>query len=83
MIIIIYYRRLKRKIIVKRFMCKVMNNDGKETLIRRQLVSVSYLGTPLPRYIVINHVIFEVEPFIYQLYKCYNYLLYEYVQQSC
>lgn len=68
---------------VKRFTRKIMQTDGTEKVVPRQLISVSFLGTSLPKRIVINQVIFEVEPYIYPVIICNKCLRYGHVIQNC
>lgn len=68
---------------VKRFMRKQTDSEGSLKFIPRQMISVSFLGSTLPKYICINQVRFEVEPFVYPVIQCIKCLRYGHVQQNC
>lgn len=67
---------------IKRLTRKIVDN-GVTKEVPRQLVSISFLGTALPREVVINSCIFPVEPFIYPVIQCYKCLRYGHMQQQC
>lgn len=68
---------------VKRFMRKIATENGDFKSVPRQLVCVSFLGTNLPKQVVINSCIFSVEPYIYPVIQCYTCLRYGHMSQQC
>ena len=57
---------------VKRMSRKILLEDGTAKYVPKQSIVVSFLGTILPKYVTINSVLFEVEPYIYSVIQCYN-----------
>lgn len=65
--------RLKRKTII----------EGKASLVPRQLIVLTFEGNILPNQIIINSVIFPVEPFVQRVTQCFKCLRYGHVADQC
>lgn len=69
---------------IKRLRKKVVNRDsGKEELIDRQTIVVTFLGSVVPNRIRINLCTFPVEPWVYPVVKCYSCLRFGHVASQC
>ncbi|XP_050512813.1 uncharacterized protein LOC126888514 [Diabrotica virgifera virgifera] len=67
-------KRLKRRITTE-------TNDIK--LVARQLVCITFIGSSLPKEVIINSCIFPVEPYIYPVIQCERCLRYGHMTQQC
>lgn len=67
---------------VKRLKRKVMS-DGNASYVDTQSVVISFEGNILPKSVIINSVILEVEPFIQRVIQCFKCLRYGHVARQC
>lgn len=73
-----------RKVLeVKRLERKVVDEEGKEKLVKRQMVVISFQGNELPQCIRINGVNFHVEPYIHPVVQCHKCLRYGHISKLC
>lgn len=70
---ILEIRRLKRKLII--------NNEV--TYVPNQTIVISFKGQTLPKQVVIEKIIFEVEPYIQRVVQCLKCLRYGHISNQC
>lgn len=68
---------------VKRLERKVVGDDGKERVVKRQIVVVSFRGNSLPQEVRINGVLVPVEPFVHPVVQCFRCLRYGHTSFLC
>lgn len=73
----------KKVLEVKRLERKIVDNDGKEKIVQRQIIVVSFLGNEIPRQVRINGVNFPVEPYITPVIQCRKCLRYGHITKVC
>lgn len=70
---ILQVRRLKRKV--------VKNNET--SYVPTQTILVSFKGQSLPKQVIIEKIVFEVEPFIQRVVQCLKCLRYGHISSQC
>ncbi|KAG5865149.1 hypothetical protein JTB14_002733 [Gonioctena quinquepunctata] len=70
---IVEVSRMKRRIDV----------EGQSILVPRQIVILTFEGTILPKFININSVYCEIEPYVSKVVQCYKCLRYGHVSKQC
>lgn len=68
---------------VKRMERKITDSEGKEKVVKRQMIVVSFQGNLLPQKIRINGVNFPVDPYVHPVIQCYRCLRYGHVTKLC
>lgn len=69
---------------IKRLKKKLINREtGREELVDRQTIVVTFLGSTIPNKIRINLCTFPVEPWVYPVVKCYSCLRFGHVASQC
>lgn len=73
-----------RKVVeVKRIVKKIIDEDGVEKVVKRQVIIASFLGNEIPTCIRINGVNFPVEPYIQPVIQCHKCLRYGHISKLC
>lgn len=73
----------KKVLEIKRLERKVIDNEGKEKIVKRQLVVLSFQGNSIPQCVRINGVNFPVEPYIHPVVQCRVCLRYGHISKLC
>lgn len=68
---------------VKRILRKANKEDGSTQLIPTQSVIVTFKSQSLPKYVTINRVVTQVEPYIQKVLMCYNCFRYGHIGKQC
>lgn len=73
-----------RKVVeIRRVEKKIIDSDGIEKFVKRQVVIVSFLGNEVPPFVRINGVNFPVEAYIQPVIQCHKCLRYGHVSKLC
>lgn len=68
---------------VRRMKKRIIDKEGKDALVKRQMIIVSFLGSTLPTKLRINGVIFPVEPYVYPVVQCLKCMRYGHTVTLC
>lgn len=69
---------------IKRLRRKFINRDtGKEELVDRQMIVITFLGSVIPDKIRINFCSFSVEPWVYPVVRCFQCLRFGHIAAQC
>lgn len=68
---------------VKRMTRKIVDDNNSVQYVPTQTIMVTFKCQTLPKYVAINHVLYEVEPYIQKVILCYNCFRYGHLGKQC
>lgn len=68
---------------IKRLERRIVDEQGREKMVKRQMVVVSFEGNELPAAVRINGVHFPVDPYIFPVVQCKKCLRYGHITKLC